>query len=152
MALASKDYAPLEYSEVATEESCEVKTQRAILCSEMPTFILLRVSHLYIISPARSPADFNLAGPPHVFVLCTAHVHMVRAKYKCCLAGSFFSSSFVSENVVKKMCNVCPLQNERLSGSGIILTTSHDILRIVSVCGRHGSSDCPLLCPIILGC
>lgn len=24
-----------------------------------------------------------------------------------------FLSSFVSENAVKKMCNVCPLQNER---------------------------------------
>lgn len=114
----------------------------------MPTFIRLWVSHLHIISPALYPADFNPAGLPHVFVLCTAHVHMAHAKYKCCLAGSFFFSSFVSENVGKKMCNVCPLQKERdfqeaeLSSQQAIHFTYH-----VSHGGR-GSSACPLLCQI----
>lgn len=101
----------MECSEVVTEYSWEVKTQRAILFSEMPPFMLRRVSHLCVASPALYPAGFNLAGPhmslysaPHMRIWCVLNIN---AAWQ-----APFPLSFVSENVAKKMCNVHPLQNK----------------------------------------
>lgn len=99
---------------MVTGDTCEVKTQRAILFSEMRPFLLQRVSHFGADSPVLYPADFNLAGP---------HMSLYSAPHMCIwsllnISASWqdpFSSSFVSENVAKKMCNVHPLENETFS-------------------------------------
>lgn len=138
----------MDYSEIVTEGSCEVKTQRAILFSEMPPFMLRRVSHLSVASPALSPAGFNLAGPhmslysaPHMCIWCMLNINAAWQDP--------FSFSFVSENVVKKMCNVHPLQNKSFKEWDYLGKPRAS--PIILACGSRGSSVCPLSYLVKLG-
>lgn len=126
---------------MVTEESCEVKTQRAILFSEVRPFMLRRVSHFCVASPALYPADFNLAGPhmslysaPHMCIWCMLNINPSWQDP--------FSSSFVSENVAKKMCNVHPLQNETFKEWDYLHKPRASC--IILECGNRGSDVCPL--------
>lgn len=133
---------------MVTEESCEVKTQRAILFSEMRPFMLRRVSHFCVVSPALYPADFNLAGPhmslysaPHMCIWCMLNIN---ASWQ-----DFFSPFFVSENVAKKMRNVHPLQNETFREWDYLYKPRAS--RIILACGNRGIIVHPLSYLVKLG-
>lgn len=83
-------------------------------CSQKRVHLCSGESHSSVLSLLLSPADFNLAGPhmslysaPHMCIWCLLNIN---ASWQ-----DPFSSSFVSENVAKKMCNVHPPQNETFS-------------------------------------
>lgn len=108
---------------------------------ESRTYILYLLCSVPLISIWRD-CHMSLYSAPHMCIWCMLNINA--------LGRILFSSSFVSENVVKKMCNV-PLQNETFRKWNFLDNKPH-ILYTVSACGRSGSSDCLLLVWSSCGC